>query len=164
MAVLVLRILFLFKNIYCMRLFVSKITLVFYLLQALVPIGYMPNVLADDNGFLMLCPSKGGSVTWAAQVAEPVMAQNMEMSGHHHGHHQISAMSDAKESHNNHQMQSNDCDYATASAGQDFNQTGVLYRQSYSGLPVLNMTLEAEAEIALRLRKQQSRAPPITVS
>ncbi len=63
--------------------------------------------------------------------------------------------------HNGHGEDSNKCNYATVSSGQDFLQLPSLIPFTLTNSQLSAINRRALVLIALRLRKQQSRAPPI---
>jgi hypothetical protein len=65
--------------------------------------------------------------------------------------------------HNGHGEDNNKCNYATVSSGQDFLQFPPLIPFTLNNTPLSATTQHALVIIALRLRKQQSRAPPIDI-
>lgn len=168
-----------------MRRLVTKSTLVLYLLQAIVPLGYMPAAIASGEGFLMLCPSAGAikpakseqSTTGLNLFVSTIDSVHDEHNHHRvsnddvehdhadHSHHQSDNNQSLEAHHSAHEQhnafyQSNNCDYAAASLGHDFFQTSPLEHRDLRWAPINNITKEIEIITVQHTRKQWTRGPP----
>ncbi len=149
---------------------VSRLMLFFYLLQAIVPIGYMPNALASGS-FVQLCPA--GLPPELMQLFHPGHAAPENT--HHSAHGQHAAQGDASalsektagiasnrhpQANPEHTQWRADCDYG-ASAPGEFTASGSLNFASNLNLtPALSAAPPIDVFVFQQRTADRPRAPP----
>ncbi len=154
------------------KVILSNVILGFYLLQILVPLGYMPGAVAGD-GWVTLCPDgmgPGSAVLFQAKPKASNASSSSDLdhadhhSAHHSGHHQHQShqISDAPDLHDGHQASTGaDCDYG-ALAGQN---DDLDFEIEFASLVVVVSTAvlhRNNSEVVVRsARHKLARAPPV---
>ncbi len=121
-----------------------------FVLQVLVPIGYMPASYASEGSLIKLCPT--------GLSDEMMMVLHPGHHHHHHAHHMADGIDDSHAQNDGYWQDY--CPYG-ASASGDYTIEASSSAEQASPAAIQLSTLQASDVLAKRFRQQSPRAPPV---
>ncbi|WP_152451577.1 hypothetical protein [Microbulbifer sp. THAF38] len=160
------------------RNLLPRIALFLFLVQALIPTGYMPASIATDGTVIKLCPSGVSPEVMAIihqghnlkPLSSGTKSEQNHHSHHQHIHHEMASMSAdkvAESTDHDHHTEGNwqsDCKFGIAKPNSEVTFLPTPYLSSLSKTRYIQQRNLAEEVIASLHRKQQQRAPPFSAS